>query len=130
MTLLDNMTGIQHIGIPVNDIEKTIEFYKSLGFEIAHRTENKAAGEKVVFLQMKNLVVEAYETKKAVRKDGAVNHFAIDVKNIDTVYDMISAEGYEMACDRIEFLPFWAKGVRFFTIFGPDRERIEFCEKL
>lgn len=43
-------TGIQHIGIPTNDIEKTVTFYRSLGFKTALRTENKAAGEKVAFL--------------------------------------------------------------------------------
>ena len=28
------VTGIQHIGLPTNDLKQTIEFYKSLGFEI------------------------------------------------------------------------------------------------
>jgi 4-hydroxyphenylpyruvate dioxygenase-like putative hemolysin len=28
------LTGLQHIGIPTNDIKATIDFYKALGFEI------------------------------------------------------------------------------------------------
>lgn len=51
MNLQTYTTGIQHIGIPTNDIEKTIEFYKNLGFEIALRTINEEAGEKVEFSQ-------------------------------------------------------------------------------
>ena len=45
MNLQTYTTGIQHIGIPTNDIEKTIEFYKTLGFEIALQTINEEAGE-------------------------------------------------------------------------------------
>ena len=29
----------------------------------------------------------------------------------------------------IEELPFWEKGVAFFIIEGPNKERIEFCER-
>ena len=38
-------TGLQHIGMPTNDIERTIRFYEALGFEVAFRTDNK--GEEV-----------------------------------------------------------------------------------
>lgn len=27
------VTGLQHIGIPTNDIKKSLEFYEKLGFE-------------------------------------------------------------------------------------------------
>lgn len=39
------ITGLQHIGIPTNDIEKTTAFYHELGFETAFETVNEAAGE-------------------------------------------------------------------------------------
>ena len=37
------VTGIAHIGIPTNDIEKTIEFYKRLGFQVLLETYNEKA---------------------------------------------------------------------------------------
>ena len=43
MNLKEQFNGIQHIGIPTNDIEATIDFYKALGFEIAFRTVNEEA---------------------------------------------------------------------------------------
>ena len=43
------VTGLQHIGLPTNDIHATVAFYQSLGFRIAHQTENN--GESVCFLQ-------------------------------------------------------------------------------
>lgn len=38
------LTGVAHIGIPTNDLDKTIVFYKKLGFVSALETVNKAAG--------------------------------------------------------------------------------------
>ena len=35
MELREQLNGIQHVGIPTNDIEMTIAFYEKLGFEIA-----------------------------------------------------------------------------------------------
>ena len=35
MNLKDQMNGVQHVGVPTNDIETTIKFYEALGFEIA-----------------------------------------------------------------------------------------------
>ena len=32
MEWADNFTGLQHIGIPTNDMDKTVEFYKKIGF--------------------------------------------------------------------------------------------------
>ena len=51
MNLREQLNGVQHIGIPTNDIENTIEFYQKLGFEIAFRTVNEEANEKVVLFE-------------------------------------------------------------------------------
>lgn len=130
MNLQTYTTGIQHIGIPTNDIEKTIEFYKNLGFEIALRTINEEAGEKVAFLKLKTLVIETYENKLAKLTNGAIDHVAIDVKNIEEVYHYIEENQMNTTNDEIHFLPFWEKGVRFFTIEGPNKEKVEFSQYL
>ena len=67
MELREQLNGIQHVGIPTNDIEMTIAFYEKLGFEIAFRTVNEAADEKVAFLKLGTLVIETYENKAAGR---------------------------------------------------------------
>ena len=46
------ITGLQHIGIPTNDLEATIAFYETFGFQVAFQTVNEAAGERVAFLRM------------------------------------------------------------------------------
>ena len=130
MNLQTYTTGIQHIGIPTNDIEKTIEFYKTLGFEIALQTINEEAGEKVAFLKLKTLVIETYENKQAQLTSGAIDHIAINVKDIEEVYHYIEEKQMNTTNDEIHFLPFWENGVRFFTIEGPNKEKIEFSQYL
>lgn len=130
MDLKNYSTGIQHIGIPTNDIEKTIAFYKELGFETALQTINKEADEKVAFLKLKTLVIETYENKAAKFESGAIDHVAIDVNDIKEVYQYISEKKLNTTNDTIHFLPFWKNGVRFFTIEGPNMEKIEFSQYL
>lgn len=130
MDLKNYSTGIQHIGIPTNDIEKTIAFYKELGFETALQTINKEADEKVAFLKLKTLVIETYENKAAKLESGAIDHVAVNVNNIEEVYQYISEKKLNTTNDTIHFLPFWKNGVRFFTIEGSNMEKIEFSQYL
>ena len=128
MNIRENFTGIQHIGIPTNDIAKTISFYESIGFEVALKTFNKEANEAVAFLKLGNLVIEAYENHNAKMIDGSINHFAVNVKSIDAAYRFICENDLNNTNDEIHYLPFWDNGVKFFTIEGPNKERIEFSQ--
>lgn len=143
MEIKDFTIGVQHIGIPTNDIKKTIEFFQLLGFDIAFRTIN--GPEEVAFLQLHNLVIETYQNHQAKMEYGAIDHIAIDVKNIDALFEEMKAKAIEaekvatekqatslfrMLDTQVNGLPFWEKGVKFFTIEGPNKEKIEFCERL
>lgn len=70
MEWAENFKGLQHIGIPTNDMDKTVEFYKKIGFEVAHET--KDGDVRVVFLKLRDLILETYENKEAALCDGAV----------------------------------------------------------
>lgn len=122
--------GLQHIGLPTNHMDTTIAFYEDLGFTKKYETLNEKAGERVVFLELKGLVIEAYENGRAALQSGAIDHIAIDVENVEAAYRLAQEQGYEIVSNGIEALPFWEKGVRFFLILGPNQERIEFNEIL
>lgn len=127
MEIKDFCTGIQHVGIPTNDIEATIAFYKKLGFTLEYRVMN--GKEDVAFLLMKGLMIETYQNFNATMEWGAIDHIAIDVKHIEQLYETVKAAGLEIfegICD----LPFWENGIKYFIIEGPNKEKIEFCEKL
>ena len=122
--------GLQHIGLPANHMDDTIAFYEGLGFTKKYETVNEQAGERVAFLELKGLMIEAYENGRAALQSGAIDHIAIDVENVEAAYRLAQEQGYEIVSNGIEALPFWEKGVRFFLILGPNQERIEFNEIL
>ena len=119
-------TGLQHIGVPTNDIEATLRFYTALGFEVAHRADNN--GELVAFLKLGDLVVETYQNFKAVGAAGAVDHIAINVTDVDEARRI--ADNMHLEVIEEGQLPFWDNGVKYFTILGPNREKLEFNQYL
>ena len=118
------LTGVAHIGIPTNDLDKTIAFYKKLGFVSALETVNKAAGERVAFLQLGNLMIETYENHRAAEKAGAIDHVALATTDIEAAFAAAKEAGMHLLHSSIQSLPFWENGVRFFMVEGPNKERI------
>ena len=108
MNIKDNFTGVQHIGMPTNDLNATLDFYEKIGFEVA-----------LIF-----------ESGKAPLIAGAIDHIAINVKSIGEAYKYICENGLNNTNDEIHFLPFWNNGVKYFIIEGPSKERIEFSQYL
>ena len=90
----------------------------------------EAANEKVAFLKLGNLVIETYENKAAKMESGAIDHVAIDVKDVEKVHELVTAAGLNTTNDEVHFLPFWENGVKFFTIEGPNKEKVEFSQYL
>lgn len=121
--------GIQHIGLPTADIEGTIRFYEGLGFEVATRADITGRGE-FVFVKLGNLFLELIPNNDPAMTNGAVDHFCLDVKDIDTLYQQVKDAGYKIITDGIQDIAFWDNGARYFFIQGPNNEKIEFCEIL
>lgn len=126
----DFALGLQHVGLPTNDLKATIAFYEGLGFETVYQVKNEAAGEDVAFLRLKNLTIEAYENGRAAMQSGAIDHIAIDVSDAEAAYRLAQEQGYQIVSNGVEFLPFWQKGVKFFILLGPNQERVEFNQYL
>lgn len=121
--------GVQHIGVPTTDVQGTVDFYKTLGFEEAMR-RTVADGRDFAFMKLGNLLVEVIPTDKPAMVNGAVDHFCMDVKQIDSLYNELKQAGYTMLSDSVSTIDFWQKGAKYFFIQGPNNEKIEFCEIL
>lgn len=67
--IAQQVKGLQHIGLPTNDMEQTLAFYQSLGFTLAHEANNQ--GERVCFLKLGGVCIEAYENGQATLRAGA-----------------------------------------------------------
>jgi catechol 2,3-dioxygenase-like lactoylglutathione lyase family enzyme len=122
--------GVQHIGIPTNDMKATADFYHRLGFETAFETVVEDNDCRVCFFKLDTLCIEAYEDHKAPMKSGAVDHIAIDTTDIDAAWEFATTGGFKVLGKGIHSLPFWKNGVKFFKIMGPNSEVIEFCQIL
>ncbi|WP_026994176.1 VOC family protein [Flectobacillus major] len=129
---------IQHIGIPVTDLGRSIHFYEGLGFRnVMSSTFEHADGQgQVAMMQSGDIIIEIYQmpatvlTEIATRKDGHVDHLAFDVADIDTVFQLLQQNGYQILEEAPVFLPFWQNGCKYFNILGPDGERLEFNQIL
>lgn len=138
MYLKGNIKGLQHLGIPVSSLEKSKEFYKSLGFiEImSTEIENEGGRIKVAFMEISGLTIELYQfdgdklLEIKARGDGHIDHVALDVEDIDAAYSTLKDAGFNIIDDAPKFLPFFEHGVQFFTITGPDGEKVEFNHKI
>ena len=139
MLLKGNLRGLQHIGLPVTNLERSKAFYSELGFVEIMRTNLPGASEaiQVAMMHHEELTLELYQLEKeerqmiANRTDGHIDHIALDVMDIEQAYTEICAAGLEvLEEDAPVFLPFWDQGVKFFTIRGPDGEKVEFNQIL
>lgn len=129
MTNIGNyLNGLQHIGLPCRSMEETVAFYEKLGMHVTFQTVNE--GQRVCFLEQGNLVIEAYEEPQIADRTGAIDHICFDVTDIEKVFELVRRMQIMFCKEEICSLPFWENGVRFFTILGPNNERIEFCQKV
>ncbi|MDD3944709.1 MAG: VOC family protein [Bacteroidales bacterium] len=129
---------IQHIGIPITNSEKSLSFYERFGFEIVMHSEfmhNGGKG-KVWMMKQGDIIIELYllpvpelEIIKN-RKYGCIDHFAINVDNINETFHLLKENGFSIDEAEPVLLNFWNKGCMFFNVNGPDGERIEFCQIL
>ena len=61
---------------------------------------------------------------------GAIDHIALDVSDIEAAYALVQGLGYPVVSQGIESMNVWENGVRYFTILGPNQERVEFNQYL
>ena len=126
----NNITGLQHIGIPTDRMKETLLFYTELGFQVKMQTKLRETGKKVVFMELGNLVLEFYESTMLAKQSGAFNHICLNVTDIEGIFYKMSNANCIFVDSEIKKLPFWEKGIAYFNVLGPNAEQIEFCEIL
>jgi catechol 2,3-dioxygenase-like lactoylglutathione lyase family enzyme len=132
------INAIQHIGIPVTDINVSQQFYSRLGFSNVMQalfTDNGGTGT-CVMMQRDHMIMELYQLPEAglaeisARGNGHIDHVAFDVDDIDETFRVISQAGFNVLEPEPVFLQFWKNGCKYFNITGPDGERLEFNQVL
>jgi lactoylglutathione lyase len=123
---------LQHIGIPVTEINRSQLFYESLGFTCVMENTfiHEGSEGQVVMMKYKDIILELYQMPipSKDKKDGIIDHIAFDVSNIEETFSALKEAGFSPIEKDPVFLPFWEKGCKYFYILGPDGERLEFCQ--
>ncbi|WP_276373517.1 VOC family protein [Chryseolinea sp. H1M3-3] len=132
------ITSLQHIGIPVTNLEKSKAFYEKLGFTNVMESTfefNDSQGT-CVMMKLGGILMELYQMPSSElgkiknRNDGHIDHIAFDVTDIDKTFLTLKTAGFIVLEDQPIFLNFWKNGCKFFNIVGPDGERLEFNQIL
>jgi len=129
---------LQHVGLPVTDIRRSVAFYESLGFRDTMSREFVHQGEtvRVAMMEKSGVVMELYQLGPAdleevrTRRNGHIDHVAFDVDDIDATYRILKENGFAPLEPEPVELPFFRRGMKFFFILGPDGERLEFSQIL
>ena len=136
--LSGNFNGIQHIGVPVTNAERSMAFYEKLGFErvMDRPFEYQGMAGRCCMMQRGGAIIELYQMPEfeleGIRRrgDGHIDHVALAVSDIEKAFAELKAAGFEIAEDEPATLAFWENGCSYFTVIGPDGERLEFNQIL
>jgi catechol 2,3-dioxygenase-like lactoylglutathione lyase family enzyme len=135
----NNLAGWSHLGIPVTDVTRSVEFYKQFGFKTVMQA-GVPVGDgrevKITIVENGGMSLEFYQLldealpEIRARKDGHIDHVAWAVKDIDKAFAEIKNAGFPLADNEPVFMPCWENGVRYFMFRGPDGEKIELNQRL
>jgi lactoylglutathione lyase len=117
--------GLHHAGIYVVNLERSIAFYRDVfGLKVAERVA--MGDEQIAFLSIGSARLELIQTSTAVRPTGVVDHFAIEVTNLDELIPRLREHGVTLL-DQAP-MPVPSLHARILFCLGPDAERIELFE--
>lgn len=125
-----SINGLAHFGLYINDMERSVAFYRLLGFEPFFSTNND--GFPVTFIRNNDCVLELVQFPEGLkREDGWFDHVALSVTDIDGVKAELEAKGISFEEDSYTFAPqCFENGSKWVLFRGPDGEHIELNERL
>jgi len=119
------ITGLAHIGIFVKDMEKSIDYYKRLGFTL---DKEEKPSVRLAFLSAGTCLIELIEQKEMPKRPaGVVDHVAMVVDDIQAAIANANANGIAIDASTVNAVDILG-GVKNVFFEGPDGERLEFFE--
>jgi catechol 2,3-dioxygenase-like lactoylglutathione lyase family enzyme len=143
------MTGLNHVGLSVEDLDRSIAFYRDLfGMEVVAQKifegEQYAAilalagaRGRVALLKAPNLQIELFEFEQPVPQpqqrtrpvcDRGITHFCVVVADIDSDYARMTAAGVRFHCPPLLFARARAKATYGRDPDGNVFELVQYCD--
>ncbi|SFS48295.1 VOC family protein [Paenibacillus sp. BC26] len=118
---------LEHVGIMVSDLEKSIAFYTEIvGLKYLYTLKHSNNVIRLAFLsgtdggESEVELIEGYDGQLA--DEGRTHHVAFTVDDVDAEFKRITDLGVPLKDTEITMLP---NGARYFFFYGPDGEFLE-----
>ena len=122
MTKPVEITGIHHVGLPVADFERALNFYTQvLGLE--HIRAPKGFADRVRWLRLGEQHIHLIHHADPLAPNGP-RHVALHIKDVEAARAHLKAQGVEL-----DEQPFITNALRF-TIRDPDGNAVELIQWL
>nr|WP_263325052.1 VOC family protein [Neobacillus sp. Marseille-Q6967] len=122
---------IDHVGIMVKDIDRSIQFYQDIvGMELKDKLQHTNGVIVLAFLGFNGSdetdleLIQGYNDN--LPEEGKVHHIALTVDDIEEEFDRIKSLDVVLIDNEITTLP---NGYRYFFFHGPEGEWIEFFQR-
>ncbi|MEO0414933.1 MAG: VOC family protein [Verrucomicrobiota bacterium] len=126
------MIKFLHTRIRVSDLDKSIEFYENLGFEVTRRNDKSPAGNKLAFLELdgnEHFLELCYSPDFKVEFPEDLMHTAVGVMDIMEYCGNLEEKGIEIwPADWREKFPTGEKSKMAF-VTDPDGYEVEILER-
>jgi lactoylglutathione lyase len=129
------VTGLAHVGIFVDDVERSKKFYNEiLGLETVWQCTFDADGNTFTcaFVRKGALTLELVQRKIGENPgDGVTDHVAMLVDDIDGFRKILEAKGIEFETEEQMYCSdMFPNGTKWVFFRGPDNEHIEISQLL
>lgn len=92
---------LAHICIESNDLEATEAFYACLGIKRQFEFRNKQNERIGMYLSFSNQTYIEVVKVRDVRSEGTIQHFAIEVEDVDAVYGLLLEKNIDVSEKRL-----------------------------
>lgn len=120
---------MEHIGVIVNDVDRSIQFYTNvIGMELKRREKLNEEVELafLAFPGSENIELELVgRGTNGLSDQGIVNHIAFTVHNIEETLEHLKAHGVRLQDETPREI---LDGMKIAFFFGPDGEKLELVQ--
>ncbi len=129
MKISENVTGLHHIDIPTSQVVDSMLFYAEIGFEVVDYGSDPETGLPVNVMQAGDLIIMLSGREAADVEDQRI-HFSINVRDAEKALDDVCSRGLNNIDDELHTASWNGGTIRYFTVEGPNKELIQFCQNI